>query len=201
VRDAEAETSDLIQRARRGDPRAFDELVARHERRVWSLAYQIAGNPDDAREVTQEVFLKVHQHLDGYDTKRPFASWLYRITVNCSYDYIKKRPAHAPLATAAEPDRDLRLADAAAGPERLLADRELRAALRGQLHHLTPQERTVFVLRDLEGMATREIAYVLRCTAITVRRHSSNARLKLREGIVRRYPHLLPGGGQGEAEE
>ncbi len=172
--------------------------MARHERRVWSLAFQIAGNADDAREVTQEVFLRVHQHLGSYDPARPFASWLYRITVNCSYDYIKRRPTHAPLEAVPELDRDPRLADAGAGPERLLADRELRAALRGLLHRLTPQERTVFVLRDLEGLPTREIAYILRCTAITVRRHSSNARLKLREGIARRYPDLLPGGGEEE---
>ena len=194
-RGAEDETSDdLIQRARRGDRRAFDELVGRYEKQVWSLAYKITGNSDDALEVTQEVFLRVHQHLGSYDPSRPFSSWLYRITVNRAYDYLKKRPAHASLEAGMEAERNPLLADGGPSPDGLLADQEVRSALKTLLQRLTPKERTVFILRDLEGLSSREIGYVLKCTQITVRRHSSNARLKLREGLARRFPHLLRRG-------
>jgi RNA polymerase sigma-70 factor (ECF subfamily) len=168
--------------------------VGRYEKQVWSLAYKITGNGDDALEVTQEVFLRVHQHLGSYDPSRPFSSWLYRITVNRTYDFLKKRPAHASLEAGMEVERNPLLAAAGPSADGLLADQELRSAVKSLLHRLTPQERTVFILRDLEGVSTREIGYILRCTQITVRRHSSNARLKLREGLARRFPHLLRRG-------
>jgi RNA polymerase sigma-70 factor (ECF subfamily) len=192
-RGAEAATSDLVQRALRGEDEAFDELVVAHERRVWSLAYQIVGNADDAREITQDVFLRVHQHLKSYDPSRPFGSWLYRIAVNCTYDYLRKRPDHDSLDDMDAPEHDPRLAAPARHPDAGLADREVRQVLRHALRRLTPVERTVFLLRDVEGLETREIAFIVKCSAITVRRHSSNARLKLRQALGRRLPHLAGG--------
>ena len=111
---------------RRGARRAFDELVGRYEKQVWSLAYKITGNSDDALEVTQEVFLRVHQHLGSYDPSRPFSSWLYRITVNRTYDYLKKRPSHASLEAGMEAERNPLLADGGPSPDGLLADQEVR---------------------------------------------------------------------------
>ena len=192
-RGAEAATSDLVQRALRGEDEAFDELVVAHERRVWSLAYQIVGNADDAREITQDVFLRVHQHLKSYDPSRPFGSWLYRIAVNCTYDYLRKRPDHDSLDDMDAPEHDPRLAAPARHPDTGLAAREVRQVLRHALRRLTPVERTVFLLRDVEGLATREIAFIVKCSTITVRRHSSNARLKLRQALGRRLPHLAGG--------
>jgi RNA polymerase sigma-70 factor (ECF subfamily) len=191
----EAATSDLVQRALQGEEEAFDELVVAHERRVWSLAYQIVGNADDAREITQDVFLRVHQHLKSYDPGRPFGSWLYRIAVNCTYDYLRKRPTHESLDELTAPEHDPRLAVPTRHPDVGLADGEVRTVLRQALRHLTPAERTVFLLRDVEGLATKEIAFIVKCSTITVRRHSSNARLKLREALGRRLPHLA---GEGE---
>ncbi|MFQ5719159.1 MAG: RNA polymerase sigma factor [Acidobacteriota bacterium] len=191
----EAVTSDLVQRARRGDLDAFDELVAEHERRVWGLANQILRNADDARDVTQDVFLRVHRHLRGYDARRPFAAWLYRITVNCSYDFLKKRPSFVSL-DALPVDHSPVLADEkGVVPSATTHTRELRAALRRSLGGLTRQERTVFILRDIEGLSTRDIGYILRCSTITVRRHSSSARLKLREALAAAFS---PDRGRGE---
>ena len=164
-----------------------------HERRVWALAYQIIGHREDAREITQDVFLRVHQHLRTYDPTRSFSSWLYRITVNCTYDYLRRRPAHQALDDIEEQDRDPRLAAPAVDPNAGLAGQEVRDVLRHAMRRLTPVERTVFLLRDVEGLPTREIAFIVKCTAVTVRRHSSNARLKLREALARRLPHLASG--------
>lgn len=157
----------------------------------------MAGNSDDALEITQNVFLRVHQHLARYDPARPFASWLYRITVNCTYDFIKKRPASISLEDLPEPLRQERETSPDRGPERELRQREIRQVLRSLLRRLTPQERSVFVLRDLEGLDTKEIAYILGCTMVTVRRHSSSARLRLRDEIARRFPELLPRPEEG----
>ena len=187
----EVKTSDLVQRARRGDLDAFDELVATHERRVWGLARQITGNADDAREVTQEVFLRVHRHLRGYDPSRPFESWLYRITVNCAFDYLKKRPAFVSLDELPAEHSPVLADPRGGGPDA----RDLLGVLARSLGCLTRRERTVFILRDIRGLGTREIAYILRCTAITVRRHSSSARLKLREALAGRLSSGRTGSG------
>ena len=190
----EDKTSDVIQRARRGDLDAFDDLVALHERRVWGLAHQITNNADEARDIAQEVFLRVHRHLGRYDPGRPFESWLYRITVNCAYDHIKKRPAFVPLDSLLA-EHSPALADTQSGnPTAAMETRDLHAALRRSLGCLTPQERSVFILRDVRGLATREIAYILGCTTITVRRHSSNARLKLREALAGQVSARSAGG-------
>lgn len=189
----EAETTDLIKRARQGDLRAFDELVARHERQVWSLAYQISGQQDDAREITQEVFLRVYRHLDRYDPRRPFPSWIYRITVNCTYDYIRKRPSHSPLAELGPASLQQPTTRPETGPDVRLQDKETRQAIVRLLQGLTVKERTVFVLRDVQGLETREIARIMGCSSITVRRHSSNARLKIRVGLEGKFPGLLKG--------
>ena len=178
-RGREGATSDVIERARRGDPEAFELLVAEHERRVWGLALQICGHAEDAREIAQETFLKVHRHLASYDATRPFPSWLYRITVNCAYDFIRRRPSHLPLEAGAGGD-PLPIPDERERPDRRVEQREIHNAVLDALTGLTPQERTVFVLRDVEGRETADIAWILSCSSITVRRHSSNARLKLR---------------------
>lgn len=194
----EEKTSDVIQRARRGDLDAFDELVAQHERRVWGLAHQITNNADEARDISQEVFLRVHRYLRRYDASRPFESWLYRITVNCAYDQLKKRPSFVSLDELPA-EHSPALADTRSkDPAAVYEERDLQAALRRALGCLTPQERSVFVLRDVRGLTTREIAYILGCTAITVRRHSSNARLKLREALAGQFPARRPGGRGAE---
>ena len=186
----EGATSDVIERARRGDPEAFELLVAEHERRVWGLALQICGHAEDAREIAQETFLKVHRHLASYDATRPFPSWLYRITVNCAYDFIRRRPGHLPLE-AAPGEEAPPIPDDRERPDRRVEQREIRSAVHIALALLTPQERTVFVLRDVEGRDTADIAWILGCSSITVRRHSSNARLKLRRALGDQF-----GGGE-----
>jgi RNA polymerase sigma-70 factor, ECF subfamily len=167
-------------------------VIKLHEKRVWSLARQMTGNAEDAREIAQEVFLRVFRHLSGYDSSRPFESWLYRIAMNCTWDFLARRPAHASLDATVGVDRLPGMADTRPGPELTLADREVREVLNSLLGLLTPQERAVFLLRDVQGMETREIAFVLRCSSITVRRHSAAARIKIRQALAERHPEWLP---------
>ncbi len=112
--------------------------------------------------------------------------------MNCTYDYLRRRPAHQPLDELGEPDRNQRLQDPGRDADAGVAGREVRHVLRNALRRLTPVERTVFLLRDVEGLPTKEIAFIVKCTRVTVRRHSSKARMKLREVLARRLPHLAP---------
>jgi RNA polymerase sigma-70 factor (ECF subfamily) len=150
-----------------GDVRAFEALVRRHESRVLRVL-RLLGVPLQEREdVAQEVFLRVFRHLATFDRKRSFSSWIYKVSVNASHDWRDRATNHVGLASA---------------PELLTHPQEdLARRLEVALASLTDREREVFVLKELEGLETEEVARSLGLNAITVRRHLSLARERLRK--------------------
>lgn len=180
----------LLVRSREGDGVAFEELVRACERRVLSIAYQITGNLQDAQDVAQESFLRVYRSRGRFQEGRSFEAWLYRIVVNQAKKTLRRgrrrRVDSLEEARAEEiPDRSTPNPSVSAEGENLME------TLMGLLEELSPRLRTVFVLRDLQGMETAEIAAVLSCTETTVRRHSSEARIRIRGLLERRHPGLL----------
>ena len=97
----EAEDAPDVERARAGDEDAFGRLVDRHSRAVFRLAFRMLGNEHDAEDAVQEAFLKAHRALPEFESRSRFSSWLHRITVNCSYDVLRRRARRAedPLET------------------------------------------------------------------------------------------------------
>jgi RNA polymerase sigma-70 factor (ECF subfamily) len=182
--------AELIRAAVRGDRRSFEELVILKRERVVRTAFQITGNLEDARDVSQGVFVTLWRSLHRYDPGRPFDTWLYRVTVNAAIDLVRSR---GPRAEAGATPLDPATPAAAADPDRGIRTRELREAFRVLAAELPPQQRATFVLREAEGRSTAEIADILEISESTVRNHLLLARRALRQGLEARFPELLPG--------
>lgn len=187
---------ELIAEAIAGDRRAFDELVLLKRERVVRVAYQVTGDMDDALDVAQGVFLKLWQGLSSYDPGRRFDTWLHRVTMNAAIDFIRARGARGaiqPLPEAAE--RSLASDDPTA--EDQIDRRRLQQAFLRLAAGLAPKQRAAFVLKEIEGLETAEVARVMGVAESTVRNHLLQARRVLREGLRRDYGAWLSGGGAG----
>ncbi len=192
---------ELVRAAARGDARAFDELVLIKREQVVRTAYQVTGDLEDARDVAQRVFLRLWKILDRYDAKRRFDTWLYRITVNAAIDHVRSRGARGVIQPL--PDDPSVLVAGAAGPEaeRALDVAELQRAFFRLAANLSPKQRAAFVLREIEGLPTSEVARILDVRESTVRNHLLQARRALRAGLERDYPGLVPAGARRRDED
>lgn len=151
-----------VDSARTGDEEAFQSLVERHSRRVFSLAYRLTGCESDAEEVVQETFLKAYRQLHRFESRAAFGTWLHRIALNCAFDLMRKRKGR-PKAQEHSSDsgQDLALETLAAqtpSAERLMMSAEIRREVESALDLMSPGERTAFVLRHYEGLSIAEIA-------------------------------------------
>lgn len=177
----------LLQQAKSGDLAAFEQIILLHQRQVLMTCLRLLGELKDAQDAAQEVFLRLHKYLHRFDDGRDFPPWLYRMTVNVCRDYQKKRRHTATVsldelfasgelpepASTTDLDADLTLA-------------ERRRLLSEALSQLPPKERAAVVLRDIEGLTTREVAHILGSSEVTVRSQISSARLKIRKLVERR---------------
>jgi RNA polymerase sigma-70 factor (ECF subfamily) len=198
MRDDE-DLTDLIRAAAGGDRRAFEDLVLKKRDRVVRTAFQITGNLEDARDVAQGVFLRLWRVLQRFDLTKRFDTWLYRITVNAAIDTLRERGPKGILQALPEDAGD-RLRDPSRGPDASLDLKELQRAFLRLAARLAPRQRAAFVLKDIEGRDTAEIARVLGVTESTVRNHLLQARRILREGLIREYPGLAGGRGPDDGE-
>ncbi len=171
-----------------GRAEAFEPLVTPYRGPVLALAYRLTRDREAAREVAQEAFLKAFRSLRKFDASRPFRNWLFQIAANEARDRLRER-AREQAALRAAAGRAPAAADPEAGQDRL----ELRAGLLRLLDALSPREREVVVLRDLEELDVRETSRALGCSAAAVRVHLSKARRKLADLIRRDFPHLEEG--------
>jgi RNA polymerase sigma-70 factor (ECF subfamily) len=180
-KEGERSERELVEAARDGQVRALEQLLDRHQGRVLRILRFLGVPAQDREDVAQEVFVRVFKHLRGFRAGQEFGAWVYRITVNASHDYRSRRGrvtrGEAPWSEAAEHE------DPGPGPAEGARQAELREALERALESLTERERTIFVLREIEGLETREVAGALGITSITVRRHLSRARRRLRSAL------------------
>lgn len=180
----------LLVRCREGDGVAFEQLVRACERRVLSIAYQMTGSLEDAQDVAQDSFLRVYRSRERFQEGRSFEAWLYRIVVNQSKRTLERRRRRAAEPIESLP-HDALPEDPGASPSDAATAGDLSEKITALLEELSPRLRAVFVLRDLQGMETAEIAGVLSCTETTVRRHSAESRARMRVLLNRRHPGLL----------
>ena len=180
------ETRSLIERAMQGDRDAFEEIARRYEKRIFWVAFSITSNFHDAQDVTQEVLLKVFRNIGKLKNEDGFTTWLYRITVHESWDFMREFRL-VPLSGEPEAAEEEKKERSAAES---FEDKEFRENLLRYLKVLAKNEKTVFILRDIEGLEVKKIAKVMNISRITVRRHLSNARSKLRGKLTALYPGL-----------
>ena len=176
------DASDVVRRARAGDEAAFGRLVAEHEAFVLRTAWRLVRNVEDARDIAQEAFLRLHRHLHGISPDRDLAPWLYRVTVNLGLTALRRRKRKPETPLQAD-GRALELSAGRPEQESRSDAADARRLLASILDQLSEKERTAIVLRDLEGLEIAEVAKALGCRRGTVRAHLSRGRLKLRQAI------------------
>jgi RNA polymerase sigma-70 factor (ECF subfamily) len=179
----------LVREAKAGSYTAFEELVNRYEKKIYRLGLNITGSHEDAEDVLQETFLKAYQHLPDFREDSRFYTWLVRIGVNEGLMKLRRRRADktVPIDDPAVDEEGTAMprefTDWKPNPEQLLAQSELRHILDNAARSLPPIFRTVFFLRDVEGLSTAETAELLGLTESAVKARLFRARLQLREGL------------------
>ena len=193
--------AELIRAATAGDRRAFETLVVLKRERVVRTAYQVTGDLEDARDVAQWVFLRLWKVLPRFDPARRFDTWLYRITVNAAIDHLRSRGPQGALQPL--PDDPSLLEDAATSgqTERAFDLGELQKVFLKLAAQLAPRQRAAFVLREIEGLETAEVAKILGVRESTVRNHLHQARRILQAGLRRDYPGLVPRSANPDDED
>lgn len=165
---------ELVERCRNGDRAALADLIGKYEKPIFNAAYRIAGNPEDARDITQTVFLKAYEKLEDFDSKYRFFSWIYRIAVNESLNLLRRNGRERPLG-----DQDL--ATETATPERLANEAELGARVQAALMRMKPEDRVVLTLRHFSECSYREMAVILGIEEKTVKSRLYSARQRMRQ--------------------
>lgn len=188
-----ADDAGFVRRAKAGDLDAFEELVGRHERQVYTLALRIVQNPHDAEDVTQQAFISALENLAGFREEARFATWLCRIATHAALKIIRKRKGldTVSLEEATEPRDDGEsvphpefIADWRQSPEELVERHETQRLLDEALAQLDDKHRLVFVLRDVEGLSVKETAEALGLSEANVKVRLLRARLQLREQLT-----------------
>jgi RNA polymerase sigma-70 factor, ECF subfamily len=158
----------LIRAAQQGDQDAFEQLVRAYDRAVLRLAMNLLRNPEDARDVYQEAFLRVYRNLAAFRLDASFQTWLYRIVTNLCLDHLRRRKVRREDGTGVEseegqidPMQNLPEQRAESDPQRSLFSRELGARIQSVLAGMTPRERAVFALRHYQGLRLKEIGDLL----------------------------------------
>jgi len=182
----------LVQAAREGDIAAFETLLKRYDRNVFRIANHITQNREDAEDVVQDAFLKAYQKLDQFQGNSKFYTWLVRIAVNEALMKLRKRKASKTVSIDEDVETDegfvpREVTDWSPNPEQLYKQAELSDILEKTIQGLPSGFRTVFVLRDVEGLSTEETADALGLSVPAVKSRLLRARLQLRERLSRHF--------------
>jgi RNA polymerase sigma-70 factor (ECF subfamily) len=180
----------IVERARSGDGEAFRELVERHSRPLFRLAYRMTGSESDAEDVVQETFLKAYRQLARFDGRASFGTWLHRIAANCAFDIVRARRRRGEqFSEQRERSVDMQfLTDDPVGsapsgvpaPDRLAMASETRRRVAEALNELSAVERAAFVMRHFEGVSLEEIGRALGCQTGAAKHSVFRAVQKLR---------------------
>lgn len=165
----------LVERYRKGEVEAFTELVVRYQRPVYQAAFWVLKRAEDAADIAQTVFLKAAEHIDDYDPRFKFFSWIYRIAINESLNAQRRRQHEEPL----DDEADLQASDSA-GPEALASGAQRAQRLRSALMKLSANDRAVITLRHFQDCSYDEMAQVLGVDEKTVKSRLFDARRRLR---------------------
>lgn len=183
---AAGEEERLIHQAQRGDRAAFDALVRLYDKQVLRLVLKVVQSPDEARDLYQEVFLKVYRSLGRFRFEARFSTWLYRVVMNVCYDHLRRQRSReevqGPTTEDDQPEYFHTVADdkPEGDPERTLHSREIRQRIQRALGRLGPRERMVFELRHFQGLKLRAIGELCGTSEETAKNSLFRATQKLR---------------------
>lgn len=181
----EPDDRQLVETIRGGDTDAFETLVRRKTSKVYALCYRIIGNAEDAKDIAQLVFIKLWENLEKYDPAYAFDTWLYRMVTNVGIDFIRNKQSRENAVNS-----NLRLVKTAADAEQGVAvqRKEVESVFNEVSAVLSPKQKTIFVMNQMEDLPSAEIAKILGCRESTVRNHLFNARKLMQQQLQKRYP-------------
>jgi len=188
VRNVRRDESAIIQRCKQGDLSAFDELVRLYEKQVYSFAYRLTGNYDDANDISSEAFVKVFNSINTFRGDANFSTWLFRVVTNLYLDERKRSKAHlnVPLDEYIDLEESTvtrQIEDSSPGPEQLLEQMERAEALNALIQQLPDYQRAMVLLYHTQGRSYEDIAEIMGLPIGTVKSRLNRARLSLREKL------------------
>jgi RNA polymerase sigma-70 factor (ECF subfamily) len=175
---------ELIEEALQGDEEAFELLLYPYRNNMLNLSYRMVGNLEDAKEISQEAIIKIFRYLNGYKKGKSFKNWMYKIVVNASNDFLRKKRKQEDIFAM----KKVLAEDLTINPETEFLNKEVREKITYCLEDLSPKEKAVFLLRDSEGLSIKEAAGILGVSSMSVRTHLSRARQKLRIRLEKIFP-------------
>lgn len=180
----------LIQKARSGDMSAFEQLLYRYDRHVLNIAYSFRNSEDDAKDIYQEVFIRVYKGLKNFQFRSEFSTWLYRITTNVCISYKRKESRHELDSLDAslydEDESSVKLSDMIEGEgaaDELAIGSDYSKFIGRALETLPSQQKMAFTLKYYQGYKVKEIAEMMQCAEGTIKRYLFNAVNKMREQL------------------
>lgn len=184
------EENNLILAAQKGDRAAFEELIYRYDKNVLGIAYSFIKNNEDAKDIYQEVFLRVFKGVKNFEFRSEFSTWLFRITTNVCLTYRSQKKKFAYTSLDDEPDADESeqrslselLSDGAATDSKAL-NSEVSAKIENGIEKLSPQQKLVFTLKHYQGYKIKEIASIMNCSEGTVKNYLFIATQKMRDHL------------------
>ncbi len=199
----EAGDRELVRSAQRGDGQAFRRLVEKYQRRVYQLALGMLKDPDDAMDIAQETFVRVHRYLPSFKGDSSFFTWTYRIAMNLCLDAQRRkgRAEHVDVEQGDEAEIEAAMdppSHALAGPQRHALNQELKGKIEEALQGLSENHRAILLLREMEGLSYEELAKVLGIRKGTVMSRLFHARLKMQNKLREYLGEDAPEGGKEE---
>jgi len=183
----------LVQRSKRGDMEAFEELVRRYENKVYSIAYRFMGNHADASDLAQEAFLRLYQALPRFRGDAGLTTWIYHITANVCRDELRRRQRAQVISLdnlPVSPEGGDNPGNRRTHPEEELERRELQEQVQLCLNRLSDDHRLVLIMREMQGLSYEEMAQILQCSMGTVKSRLNRARQAFRKKMTEEMEHL-----------
>ena len=174
---------ELVRLSQQGDLKAFGILVERYQKKVFTVAYSLVQDTDEAQDLTQESFVRAYSALESFRGTARFYTWIYRITVNLCMDHFRKQAVEKAAMTHEQDEHQNPTT-----PDRVASQHEMSQAVRQAIRALPEDHRTVIIMREIEGLSYQEIAKVAGISIGTVMSRLFYARRKLRE-ILKPYFH------------
>ena len=198
----EVEDRTLVRAAQKGDQNAFRQLVERYQRRIYQLALGMMKDPDDAMDIAQETFVRVHRYLPSFKGDSSFFTWTYRIATNLCLDSARKR-GRTERVDLDESDAEIEAhmdppSAALAGPHRAALNAELKSKIDEALAGLSENHRAILLLREVEGLSYEELARTLGIRKGTVMSRLFHARLKMQRKLREYLADEVKDEGEGE---
>ena len=181
----EPDDRQLVETIRGGDAAAFEILVRRKTTKVYSLCYRVIGNAEDAKDISQLVFIKLWENLDKYDPAFAFDTWLYRMVTNVAIDFMRNKQSRENAVNS-----NLRLVKTATDADQglTLQRKEIESVFSQVSQVLSPKQKAIFIMNQMDDLQSSEIAKILGCRESTVRNHLFNARKLMQQQLRKRFP-------------